>query len=275
LQQARAHRSSSGQPAERCFSPNHTRRLRRVEKLLAIGCDGARGGWVSVTCFGESATESGSWHTQISLRASIAEVVALHGDSDAMVGVDIPMGLLDSVDFRPCDREARSLLQNRRGSVWQAPSRPLLAAATYAEARAQVDELRKTQPEAKSLSSQAFALAPKIKEVDDFLQGHPAAQAWLYEVHPELCFRQMNGHPLDDPKRSWPGQHTRMRLVERAFPDAREGIATSSLAAKDAQLEDILDAYAALYSALRVGGGANEQIGGERDSLGIVMRMVF
>jgi predicted RNase H-like nuclease len=83
------------------------------------------------------------------------------------------MGLLETVDFRTCDERARELLGARRVMLFAPPSQPLLAAATNAEARGRIDELRKTNPEAKGLSAQAFALAPTIKEVDDWLQARP------------------------------------------------------------------------------------------------------
>jgi predicted RNase H-like nuclease len=201
--------------------------------------------------------------------------VALRTGSGAPVAVDIPMGLRDSVDFRPCDVEARTLLGKRRDTVFAPPSRPLLAAATYADARALVDELRKTSPAAKSLSAQSFALVPKIKEVDDWLRACPDAQSWLYECHPELSFRaSAEGRVLDD-KKTAHGQADRIRLVEDGFRDALDVVAATRLKAGEAQLPDILDGYAALESALHVAADDYEELGGETDSAGLVMRMVF
>ena len=45
----------------------------------------------------------------------------------------------------------------------------------------------------KGLSRQAFAIAPKIKEVDDFLQSCPTAEVTVREAHPEICFWALNG----------------------------------------------------------------------------------
>jgi hypothetical protein len=59
------------------------------------------------------------------------------------------------------------------------------------------------------------------------------------------------------------------------FPDALDVIATTRLAAKDASLMDVLDAYAALESALCVASDEHEEIGGQTDSVGLIMRMVF
>lgn len=66
------------------------------------------------------------------------------------------MGLLETVALRPCDRQARGLLGARRSTVFAPPSRPLLAAGSYAATRESIAELRKKNPEAKGLSAQAF-----------------------------------------------------------------------------------------------------------------------
>jgi predicted RNase H-like nuclease len=50
------------------------------------------------------------------------------------------------------------------------PSRPLLDAATYAHARELVATAKLTNPGAKGLSAQAFGIAPKIREADDYLR---------------------------------------------------------------------------------------------------------
>jgi predicted RNase H-like nuclease len=245
-----------------------------MSRLLAIGADGARGGWLAVACYGDSPAGAESRRTAVSLCRTFGELVALRTES-APVAVDIPMGLLDSVDFRPCDVEARVLLGKRRDTVFAPPSRPLLAVATYADARALVEEVRKTNPQAKSMSAQAFGLAPKVKEADDWVRAHPGTRAWLYECHPELSFRAIaEGRVLDD-KKTAHGQADRLRLIERKFPDALDVIAATRLKAGDAQLPDILDGYAALESALHVAADDYEELGGETDSAGLVMRMVF
>jgi predicted RNase H-like nuclease len=246
------------------------------ERLLGIGVDGARGGWLAVVCHGDAldAPES-ERRTEVSLCLTFSDVIELRAEGDAPVAVDIPMGLLDSVDFRPCDREARRLLEHRRDTVFAPPSRPLIAAPSYADARAIVEELRKTDPAAKSLSAQAFGIAPKMKEVDDWLRAHPNAQSWLWEIHPELSFRTIAGHRVLDDKKTAHGQADRLRLVDAEFPDVLDVISATRLRASEAQLTDVLDGYAALESALRVAAGDYEELGGQTDRVGLVMRMVF
>ena len=246
-----------------------------MSRLLAIGADGARGGWLSVACYGDLPADADSRRTAISLCRTFGELVALRTACDVPVAVDIPMGLLDSVDFRPCDMEARALLGTRRDTVFAPPSRALLAAATYADARALVEEFRKTSPHAKSLSAQAFGLAPKVKEADDWMRAHPGDHVWLYECHPELSFRAIAEGRVLDEKKTAHGQADRLRLIEHRFPDALDVIASTRLKSGEAQLPDILDGYAALESALHVAAGDYEELGGETDSAGFVMRMVF
>jgi predicted RNase H-like nuclease len=135
--------------------------------------------------------------------------------------------------------------------------------------------LRKTDPAAKSLSAQAFALAPKIKEVDNWLRDDPGAQEWLFECHPELSFRAIADGRVLAGKKTPHGQIDRLRLIQQKFSDAVDVIAETRLTAKKAELADILDAYAAAHSALRVAVCNNEKLGGETDNAGIIMRMVF
>lgn len=249
--------------------------------VLAIGVDGARGGWLAVTCHGTSPDEVASRRTTITLAPAFAGVAALSPNdaSETITGVpvcvDIPMGLLEAVALRPCDRQAQDLLGLRRSTVFAPPSRRLLEAATYAAARDRIAELRKTNPEAKGVSAQAFGLAPKMKEVDDWLRENSAAQKWLWECHPELSFRAMNEGEILAPKKSAHGQLDRLRLVEREFPDVLAEVQRARLPASKAELSDVLDAYAALESALHVAANDYEQLGGETDSAGLIMRMVF
>jgi predicted RNase H-like nuclease len=245
-----------------------------MSALLAIGADGAHGGWLAAACVGTSPDEVADRMTEVRLCQSFTDLIELRGDAQVPVAVDIPMGLLETVDFRPCDERAREMLGARCVTVFAPPSRPLLAAATYAEARGRIDELRKTYPEAKGLSAQAFAIAPKINEVDDWLRAQLGAQEWLFECHPELSFRAMAEGRVLDGKNTAHGQVERIRLVTSEFPDALDVIGATSFSAKDVQLADVLDAYAALDSALHVAAGDYEELGGDADNLGLVMRMI-
>jgi predicted RNase H-like nuclease len=138
---------------------------------------------------------------EIRVVATFAEVLALRVDT---VAVDMPIGLLDAGP-RACDVEARRRLGPRRSSVFPAPSRPMLAAATYRDALA-----------IGGLSKQAFNLIPKIREVDALLT--PRRQRTVVESHPELGFARLLGRPCAAPKRTPEGLAERRALVSLA-PD--------------------------------------------------------
>jgi predicted RNase H-like nuclease len=76
--------------------------------------------------YGESPAQATPRRREVRLCPSFGHLVALRAGTEAMVAVDIPMGLLDSVDFRPCDVEARELLVHRVDTVFAPPSRRLL-----------------------------------------------------------------------------------------------------------------------------------------------------
>jgi predicted RNase H-like nuclease len=69
----------------------------------------------------------------------------------------------------------------------------------------------------------------------------------IFEVHPEVSFRELRGEPLEWSKRSWNGLIERRRLLTGAgirLPDMleRAGVAPA---------DDILDAAVAAWSAHR------------------------
>jgi predicted RNase H-like nuclease len=247
-----------------------------VSRLLAIGADGARGGWLAALGYG--ASDGRIERVELRLAATFDRLAALRRgarNDDVAVCADIPMGLRDTVVLRPCDKQARALLGARAGSVFAPPSRPLLAAATYADARELVATARLQDPCAKGLSAQAFGIAPKIREADEYLQADPGAQAWLYECHPELSFRALaEGKRLRD-KKSVGGQAERLRLLLDRFPAVLDTLVAFEPGGRSAETADALDALAALDSALRVRAGDYEELGGETDATGLVMRIVF
>ncbi len=239
--------------------------------VLAVGVDGARGGWLAAVGYGED---------------NEAELVALHlvptfaGLADlrsagAPVAVDVPMGLLETVDLRPCDRQARKLLRARASTVFAPPSRSLLGAASYTDARALINAERATMPAVKGLSAQAFGIAPKIREADQFLRANPGAQEWLWECHPELSFRALaEGKVLPD-KKSVAGQAERLALLTDRFPGVLDALLNVPAGNRQAELADALDALVSLDTALHVRAGDYEELGGQIDDAGLIMRMVF
>lgn len=246
---------------------------------MAIGVDGAPAGWAAACLVADTSgpDHAGSWQTELRLFDDIQALVAFRDGHGAAVAIDVPIGLLDSVDFRPCDLAARGLLEQRANAVFAPPARYMLhAAGDYAAIRELVAQLRKTNPATRSLNAQAAGITPKVREVDDWVRAHPDSEPWLWECHPELSFRALNdGAPLPAPKHSASGLIQRLRLVRGEFPDAEQQLATAPWSGRQVGLSDMLDAYAALTTALRCARGEQKELGGRRDSEGVLMRMAL
>jgi predicted RNase H-like nuclease len=159
-----------------------------------------------------------------------------------VIGVDIPLGLLDG-GLRQADAATAALLGPRRSSVFPTPPRPVVVEKSYPAAAARHVELT-----AKGLSRQSFNLRVRLLEANELYdQGiFP-----LREVHPELSFATMGDGPALRSKKTWDGQRDRierLRSVGIELPD-RLG------AAGAVPTDDVLDAAAAAWTAHRIGGG--------------------
>ena len=73
----------------------------------------------------------------------------------------------------------------------------------------------------------------------------------IYEVHPEVSFTQMNGAPLAYTKKSWHGQADRLRLLAVAGITIPDDLGPVGSIPPD----DIIDAAAAAWSAMRIANG--------------------
>lgn len=226
------------------------------------GMDGCRGGWLCVW---------GRADQPASLRAAKLDhpgEIAMLTPVPAVIGVDIPIGLADTAP-RACDIAARRRLGRPRGSsVFPAPIRPMLAAADYADACA-IGRDRA----GRALSRQAWNIVPLIRAMDDFLQQDGEWRKRIYEVHPEASFQAWNGgRAMACNKKRPEGYQERRALIDRDLPGA--------MAAAEAQLDrgsyardDLLDAFAAFWSATRIARGDAEAMpeAAERDGCGLRM----
>ena len=218
--------------------------------MIVLGADGCPGGWV-VAQVGPDVR----WHAVVDAEGllDLAERVGA-----AAVAADVPVGLPES-GVRRCDVLARSQLGGRAAaSVFAAPVRAVLTARTYGQARA-------LSP---SLSAQAHALVPRIRDVDDALRRRgPAVHRTFVECHPEVSLRALTGRTLAR-KRSAPGALQRLRALERAFGPLPDDPPAG------AALDDALDALVCAWTARRWAGGAARVLGGEVDATGTPMRIV-
>ena len=235
---------------------------------LVAGADGCPAGWFVVMRdlkTGETAHHTVAGFTGLLDLCAWTKVLA----------VDIPVGLLETVSEggRPVDRLARKRLQpHRASSVFPAPCRPATLCATYQEA---VDATRAHSAGRRSLSRQAFGLFPKLREVDALMT--PELQDRVREVHPELCFAALNdGHALPEYKKTPEGHATRIRLLQAAGFDISEA-GIEKLAKQGVGKDDVLDAYAACWTAARIARGEAECLGDAlaTDGHGLLMQMWF
>jgi len=165
--------------------------------VYVLGGDGAPTGWAVVV------NKNGA----ISVR-KIVQLVEIFEDRPYpdIVAVDIPIGLLATYEIggRECDRQARRDLKKRGSSVFPPPVREVLNAQTYQDACA---ISRASSKHNKALSKQTWEIVPKIKEVDNLLSLKPELRSIIREVHPEICFLELAGCPMELPKsKKWGGQ---------------------------------------------------------------------
>jgi predicted RNase H-like nuclease len=213
-------------------------------KFRVAGVDGTPGGWAALIAETD--------RTTVRKIASLSEIFKIAPELD-VIAIDVPIGLLDNYQSggRVCDCAARKVLGSPRGSsVFPAPVRGVLAARSWHEASA---ISRASAPNGKGISKQTFAIVPKIKEVDELLQAQHELRPLLREIHPELSFCELAGHPMSHRKSSGAGRQERRLALRSIFvePDAIE----KSGIDQGLPIEDIFDAAVACWSAWRLANG--------------------
>lgn len=121
-----------------------------AHRFDVIGLDGAGAGWFGV------------WHDGGGLvwrRFDGAHQVLVEHAGMTVIAVDIPIGLSER-DPRPSDRCAHAFVGGRRASsVFSAPVRAVLSAATRREASETHRRI-----DGRGVAAQAFGLFPKIRQ---------------------------------------------------------------------------------------------------------------
>jgi predicted RNase H-like nuclease len=203
--------------------------------MRVTGVDACRGGWVAVSL---EASRPAAPPRTVSVRADASLAGVLAGTGTCVVGIDMPLGLLEA-GWREADRAARGLLGPRRSSVFAIPPRVVWAEPDYQAANQRCRELT-----GRGFSIQAWGLRAKLLEAGLYREtcGHP-----LYEVHPELAFGAMAGAPLVPGKRTEAGRDLRRELLARA------GIVVPGV--RLAPVTDTLDAAAVAWTAWRIAAG--------------------
>jgi len=225
---------------------------------MIIGVDGCRTGWLGVIWDGGMAASAAVY-------PAFSDILKLEAH---FIAVDMPIGFPERAEAggRACERLARKLIGLRRASVFSSPARITLGGRDYAEA----SKLNRAASDNIGISSQAFNIFPKIREVDALMT--PDLQIRLAEVHPEVSFRLMKGQELAYPKKKIAGHAERRALLEQAgFP-----LSTLKSPPKGGWSEDdLLDACACAWSALRLAQGQGLRLPEtpEYDALGLRMEI--
>ena len=128
------------------------------QQARLIGIDGCKSGWVLASA------DSGSSNVCFEVVPDLRELFASAERGDYCVVIDIPIGLPED-GLRPCDLEARKAIGPRASSVFPTPCRASLTGWREYRAACDLNE----EACGKRLSRQAFAILPKIREVDQLV----------------------------------------------------------------------------------------------------------
>jgi predicted RNase H-like nuclease len=207
-----------------------------------LGVDACKAGWIGIVL----SAHDPSLH----FAARISDLVDEAGQDGPLqaIAIDMPIGLPDA-GRRMADTLARQAVGPRRASVFVTPVRAALEAADHGSATA---VSRRVAGE--GISRQAFGLQTKILEVDRWVRR---TRHRVVEVHPEASFAQIAGGPLLARKSTWAGAALRRQLLADA------GIVLAGdlgIAGERAGVDDVLDAAAAGWTALRVARGQAQSL---------------
>lgn len=212
---------------------------------MRVGIDGCKTGWFYFQFDGHDLS-----YGVVSTLGEYLQGVP----SGSKVLIDIPIGLWEAGDQgRACDTEARKKLgQPRASSVFTAPCRQVVYLPLKSSHKEASDENRKHL--GKGLSIQSWAIAPKIREVDELLRNSQALSSTVREVHPEVCFWGLKGEPMRYKKTKQEGFEERLAILTNLIDGAEKYVqqALHDYKRKDVARDDILDAMVAAYCAKRI-----------------------
>ena len=231
--------------------------------MRLLGVDGCRVGWLAILRPPDAHLETKWFRPTEELFSGIDDI--------DVVAIDIPIGLSDN-GSRLADTEARRLLApTRSSSVFPAPVRAALAASSWEEAC----DLSAAAC-GKRLSRQSFEIMWRVREVDHALRTNRELASRVREIHPEVCFYFWNGRrPMAHAKRTPEGLAERRTLIETEFGTVLSDL-WRSVPRGVAAMDDLVDAFAALWTAGRIASGSAVTVPATPpvDAFGLPMQMV-
>lgn len=230
---------------------------------LLVGADGCPGGWIAAILD----PKSGRIETQV------LTTDGLLGLQARVTAIDMPIGLSEDGP-RECDLAARRLISPRGSCLFPSPVRGILGCATYPEANARSRELC-----GKGLPKQSYMILPKIRELDLALRAlTEETRERVYETHPEVAFSEMSAKAtLGASKHTEAGIALRTRLIGEEFSPEDVAAAMAAHRKKAAKSDDILDAFACLWTAIRIDHGEHRFVTPDvpRDTVGLRMTIAY
>ncbi|MER8577310.1 DUF429 domain-containing protein [Mesorhizobium sp. M1423] len=229
--------------------------------VVLVGVDGCKTGWIAVR------RDSGATPSTAVFPSFAALLDQL--PVNAIVAVDMPIGLPDFSQRGGRGPEAlvRPFLGARQSSVFAIPSRAALYAeieafttveAWYAAHRRASDVAKTTSDPPRGVSSQAFGIFAKIREIDSLLIARPELRSRVFESHPEVAFCRLNGDRAMRLPKKIKGNINPAGMAERKALLARHGYGQHFLdqrPPRGAATDDFLDAAAMMLIAGRIARG--------------------
>jgi predicted RNase H-like nuclease len=247
-----------------------------MSKKVFVGVDGCSAGWFAVFLAAENGKNC-KWKVELFPKFSflIDHLKKEYERADFLILIDIPIGLkAGGSGERLSDLGARKILKTRKFSIFPVPCREAVYAESYENACKVNKELA-----GKSISKQAWNIAPKIREVDNFLVENEIFKERVKEVAPEICFQALTDFPLKSSKKSPGGFFERIEALKSVcqLTDEIVKAAISKYRRKEVAKDDILDALAAAITA-KIGcedGFEYVPRNPETDNKGLKIQMVY
>lgn len=200
-------------------------------RIVSVGIDGSRGGWVAVGIVGE-------WF-EVGRYETIDAICARYDTADVIL-IDMPIGLpqnAQEANDRP-ENVLRRKLGAKARSVFSVPFRQQV----YARSREHAWELNRQLYAKQTPMSLALCLA--IRQVDVFLQHNCTWKNRLNESHPEYAFQVLQGNkPLIYNKRTAEGFNERKNILSAYFSRVDEVVqAYRTLYKVRNKIDDVMDA---------------------------------
>lgn len=225
-------------------SPGRRRRGPDLPYDLLAGVVPCRGGWLVA---GGKLVGTGLFPEPALVIKQLIDVIDAV-PSYTVIALAAQIGLPDKPARRgrDCEQQARRILGwPRLGAILSAPALPVAAKAKNYEEGMHLN--------GGQLNRVVWGQIKHIREVRDVVQSH--IQRNVYEVHPELSFHQLNGdRSLTYGKRSPEGIKERERVLVARMQNVATRVEADP--PRGANRVNVLDAYAALWTARRIAARA-------------------